>query len=260
MYTTYTPPPTVPVWGVPFAPLTFRQTLEEVEELIACGSPSYFITANVHYAMLTASDPRLDEVNRNAAFVVADGMPLVWATFGRSQRLPERVAGSDLLPALCEQAAAKGHRVYFLGGAPGVGAEAAARLRARFPALQVVGVASPPFRPLTAEEHARLIADVRAAEPDLLFVAFGQPKGEMWVAENCATLGVPVCVQVGASLDFAAGRVPRAPRWVQRAGLEWVYRLYQEPRRLLYRYLCNGLFVLRMVARDALGLTSGSET
>lgn len=238
------------VWGVPFAPVTFEQALDRVDQLIEAGRPQYFITANLHYAMLTAEDPRLAEVNRKAAFIVADGMPIVWASRGRPRRLPERVAGSDLVPALCERAAQRGYRVFFLGGAPDVVQEACRKLHERFPGLQIVGIESPPFRPLTPEEQAQLLARIRDARPHLLFVAFGQPKGELWMAEHCPSLGVPVSVQVGATVDFLAGRVQRAPRWAQRIGLEWAYRISREPRRLTSRYARNFLFAARMLARD----------
>lgn len=241
------------VWGLPLAPLTFQQTLDRVEELIKAGRPSYFITANLQYAMLTAQDRRLDAVNRGAALILADGMPLVWASRWRPARLPERVAGSDLVPALCERAARQGYRVFLLGGTPEVAAEAAGKLCERFPGLQIAGVESPPFRELSAEEEAQVVAHVRAARPDLLFVAFGQPKGELWLAEHCQALGVPACAQIGATLDFLAGRVHRAPRWVQRVGMEWAYRLYQEPTRLALRYGRNFLFAFKMLALDFLG-------
>jgi N-acetylglucosaminyldiphosphoundecaprenol N-acetyl-beta-D-mannosaminyltransferase len=245
------------VWGLPLAPLTSADVVDRVDELIRAGVPSYFITANVHYAMLTARAARLADVNRKAAFVVADGMPLVWASRWLRTPLPERVTGVDLLPALCERAALRGHRVFFLGGAPGVAEAAAERLCERFPALQIVGVESPPYRQLSPEERQQQHDRIRAARPDLLFVAFGQPKGEYWIDENCEALGVPVSVQVGASLDFVAGRVLRAPRWVQRVGLEWAYRLWREPSRLAVRYLHNGLFALAMCARTLIGLGRG---
>jgi N-acetylglucosaminyldiphosphoundecaprenol N-acetyl-beta-D-mannosaminyltransferase len=225
--------------------------LDKVDELIRAGRPSYFITANLHYAMLTARDSRLKPLNARAAFVLTDGMPLIWASHWRTRKLPERVAGSDLVPALCGRAAEQGHRVYLLGGAPGVAEEAARRLLERYPKLQIVGVAAPDLCSMSEADIRDLIGKIRAAKPDLLFAAFGQPKGELWLAKNCEALGVPVTVQVGASLDFVAGRVPRSPRWMQRVGLEWVYRLWREPRRLLGRYTANGLFALRMLARDA---------
>jgi N-acetylglucosaminyldiphosphoundecaprenol N-acetyl-beta-D-mannosaminyltransferase len=241
------------VWGLPLAPLTFQQTLEKVDQLIKAGRPSYFITANLNYAMLTAQDARLQAVNQGAAFILADGMPLVWASRWRPERLPERVAGADLVPALCERAARQGHRVFFLGGPPGVAEEAARILRERWPQLQIVGTAAPPFRDLSAEESSRLLASIRDARPDLLFIAFGQPKGELWMAEHCRTLGVPVCVQIGGSFNFITGTVRRAPRWLQRLGGEWGYRLYREPR-LALRYAQNARFLVSMVARDLFSL------
>ena len=237
-------PPPVTVWGLPLAPLTFSATLHLIDAWVADGTPRYVITANVHYAMLTTTDPRLGPVTRGAAVVLADGMPLVWAAHGR---LPERVAGSDLVPALCQRAAQRGHRVFLLGAAHGVAERAAANLQARFPGLVIAGTLAPPFRDWTVAETAETVAIVRAARPDLLFVAFGQPKGELWVAENYRDLGVPVTMQIGATLDFVAGRVRRAPRWLQRIGLEWAFRLLREPRRLAGRYFRDGLFVVRML-------------
>jgi N-acetylglucosaminyldiphosphoundecaprenol N-acetyl-beta-D-mannosaminyltransferase len=238
------------VWGLPLAPFDFGQAIAEVHRLIGEGRPSFLITANLHYAMLTSRDPRLARVNEAAAFLVADGMPLVWASRWRTSTLPERVTGSDLIPALCGEAARAGYRVFLLGGGPGIGDEAARRLRERHPDLQIVGIESPPFRELTAEEDEQLCARIRAASPDLLIMAFALPKGELWIAEHCERLGVPVTVQGGASLDFIAGRVRRSPRWLQRIGFEWLYRLYLEPGRLFRRYAANAWFALRMLARD----------
>jgi N-acetylglucosaminyldiphosphoundecaprenol N-acetyl-beta-D-mannosaminyltransferase len=240
------------VWGLPLAPLTFDQALEKVASLIRDGSPTYFITANLHYAMLTARDKRLPPLNAGASFVLTDGMPLVWASRWRKRKLPERVAGSDLVPALCGMAAERGYRVFLLGGGPGVAEAAASRLLERYPTLQIAGTAAPNLGSMTDEEKSKLIAEIRASRPHLLFAAFGQPKGELWLAEHGEALGVPVTVQVGASLDFVAGRVPRSPRWMQRVGLEWVYRLWREPRRLVRRYISNGLFALGMLARDTI--------
>jgi N-acetylglucosaminyldiphosphoundecaprenol N-acetyl-beta-D-mannosaminyltransferase len=244
----------VRVWGLPLARFTFDQALEHIDRLIESGRPHYLITANTHYAMLSKRDAGLAAVNARATFIVADGMPLVWASRWKGRPLPERVTGADLFPALCARAAARGYRVFLLGGAPGVGGAAASRLRTTYPGLQVVGVESPPFRALSPEEQAELADRIRSARPDLLFVAFTQPRGEQWLAENVAALDVPVCLNVGAALDFVAGRVPRAPRIIQRLGLEWAYRLYREPSRLLFRYTANGLFVLRMLGWDLLTL------
>ena len=181
---------------------------------------------------------------------MADGAPLVWASRWQRSPLPERVAGSDLIFELCAKAAQEGYRVFFLGGAPGVAEEAARRLQARYPELQVVGTECPPFREPTAAEQAQLTARIRSAHPDLLIAAYTMPRGERWLAANLAALGVPVGVNVGAAIDFAAGRVRRAPRRLQTAGLEWAFRLALEPRRLFARYARNAWFILRMVMRD----------
>lgn len=239
-------PTPVQVWGLPLVPLTLARAKDVIDDWIAERTPRYVITANVHYAMLLSRDQRLAAVTQGAAAVFADGMPLVWAARGQ---LPERVTGSDLAPALCARAAERGYRIFLLGAAPGVAEEAAANLRVRFPGINVVGTLAPPFRDWSPQERFEINAAIRDARPDLLFVAFGQPKGEVWVAENYQDLNVPVTIQIGATLDFLAGRVPRAPRWIQRIGLEWAYRMLQEPRRLMGRYFQNGLFVAKMLMR-----------
>lgn len=240
------------IWGVPFAPMTLEETVNAIDALIEERRPSYFITANLHYVMLTRDHPDLGPINERAAFILADGAPVVWAARKRPTPLPERVAGSDLIFHLCDLSARKGRRLFFLGAPEGVAEEAADKLRERYPGLQVVGTECPPFRKPTDEEHEQLLDRIRATNPDILFVAFGQPKGERWIFANHERLGVPVCVQVGASLEFAAGRFARAPRWMQRTGLEWAFRLLQEPRRLFSRYARNAGFMGRMIVHDLL--------
>jgi N-acetylglucosaminyldiphosphoundecaprenol N-acetyl-beta-D-mannosaminyltransferase len=238
------------VWGVPFAPLTLDQAVAAVSELAARRRPTYIITANTHYVMVSESMPDVQAINEAAAFIVADGKPIVWASRIQGTRLPERVAGSDMIFHLSEEAARRGFRVFLLGGQEGVAVEAAERLVERYPGLLIVGVECPPFRQPTPEEEKALFDRIRQARPDLLLVAFGQPKGERWIARHLDELGVPVSIQVGASLDFAAGRIRRAPRWMQKSGLEWAYRLWLEPRRLAGRYARNAWFIGRMMARS----------
>jgi N-acetylglucosaminyldiphosphoundecaprenol N-acetyl-beta-D-mannosaminyltransferase len=248
----------VDVWGVPFAPLTLEQAVASVSDLIRAGRPSFFITAPTHYAMLTDELPDLREINKRAAFIVADGKPLVWASRLQGSPLPERVAGSDLIFRLCEEAAREGFRVFLLGGGEGVAVEAASRLVERYPGLQIVGTECPPFREPTPAEEGALWERIRCARPDLLFVAFGQPKGERWIFGHYQRLGVPVSVQIGASLDFAAGRIRRAPRWMQDTGLEWAFRLWLEPRRLAGRYARNAWFIGRRLVRSLLTSNKGT--
>ena len=238
------------VWGLPLSPFSLAETNETVNQLVERRQSAYFITANTHYAMLTREHPELHQVNAGAAFLVADGAPLVWASRRRPAALPERVAGSDLIFTLSELAARKGYRVFFAGGAPGVAEAAAQRLSACYPALQVAGTASPHFRDLSTAEYARLKRQIAEARTDILILAATMPLGELWLSAHLADLGVPLGVNLGAAIDFAAGRVDRAPRWMQQTGLEWAFRLLLEPRRLFPRYARNAWFILNMALRD----------
>ncbi len=240
-------PNPIRVWGVPFSPLTLEESVQYISQLVAAAKPSYVITANLHYVMLTEELPKLRDFNERAAVILADGMPLVWASRLQKTPLPERVAGSDLIWKLCEQAARFGHRIFILGGAPGIPEEAARKLQARFPGIAIAGTLSPPFRKLTEVEEELMRAQIRDSKPHILIVAFGQPKGEFWIAANYEKLMIPVCIQLGASVDFVAGKVHRAPRWLQRIGFEWAFRLAQEPRRLFLRYARNMIFLVRML-------------
>jgi N-acetylglucosaminyldiphosphoundecaprenol N-acetyl-beta-D-mannosaminyltransferase len=244
------------IWGVPFSPLTRAAAAELVMKLVEARRPSMFVTANTHYTMLTNHNPALGEVNSRAAFVLADGAPLVWASRLKRTPLPERVAGSDLIFDLCELAAARSYRPFLLGGGPGVAEAAAEQLVDRFPGLQIAGTACPSNLGASANECEELIEQVREARPDLLFAALGQPKGELWLARHLDRLRVPACVQIGASLDFIAGRVRRAPPWVQRIGMEWAYRLSLEPARLGPRYARNAGFLAKRIMVDLISRRS----
>jgi N-acetylglucosaminyldiphosphoundecaprenol N-acetyl-beta-D-mannosaminyltransferase len=178
----------------------------------------------------------------------ADGMPLVWGARALGVRLGDRVTGADLVPAIAERAAARGYSLYLLGATAEVGQRAAAILTERYPGLKIVGVASPP-RSSVLEMDRAYVEAIKAAKPDVLLVALGNPKQEKWIGMYGRELGVPVMMGVGGTLDFIAGKTRRAPRWMQRTGLEWVFRLAQEPRRLWRRYVVDlfsfGLFFLR---------------
>ncbi len=238
------------VWGVPFSPITRAETVEAIGDLIDRGKPRIVITANTHYIMLSDQNEDLRAINAEAALILADGAPPVWSSRLTGRPLPERVAGSDLIFDLAEASARKGHRLFLLGGAEGVAVEAARRLIERYPGLKIAGTECPPFRPPTSEEESALIDRIRAARPDILLVAFGQPKGERWILRYLERLEVPVCMQVGATLDFVAGKIRRAPRWMQKTGLEWAFRLSLEPKRLFMRYASNAWFIARMVVAD----------
>jgi N-acetylglucosaminyldiphosphoundecaprenol N-acetyl-beta-D-mannosaminyltransferase len=248
------------VWRVPFAPLSMTETITKIGDLIEAGRPTYFITANTNYTMLTERNPDLLEINARAAFILADGAPVVWAARWMGSPLPGRVAGSDLVFELSAQAAKKGYRLFFVGGGKGVAEEAARCLCKLYPGLQVVGTECPSLQELTPEEEAALIGRISAARPHILLVAFGQPNGERWIYQHFEKLGMPVSVQVGSSLDIAAGRIRRAPLWMREFGLEWAFRLWQEPRRLSGRYARNAWFIARLLARQLRRATSRRRT
>ena len=243
-------PETVFICGTPFSCVDMAGAVRLADAIVAHRKPRYMVTANVNYLMLEREQPRLREVSRNAAVMLADGKPIVWRSKLSKDPLPERVAGSDLIVELAELASKRGYRVFFLGGAEGVARSAASELKYQFPDLKIAGCYSPPFRELTDEEQERMYARIREAETDILLVAFGQPKGEFWIFDNLKKLGVPLSIQLGASFDFLAGTAKRAPVIWQKLGCEWLYRALSDPARLVPRYAKNLWFVLTTMSRD----------
>lgn len=226
----------VSILGVPFDNVSSAHALARIGELVESRQPHYVVTANVDFLVQAHRDVELRRILIEADLVLCDGTPLVWASRWLGNALPERVAGSDIAPGLIRLCEDRGYRVFLLGAAPGVAAEAADRLQREHPNLQIAGHYAPPFADLLAMDHAAIVARVRAAKPDVLLVSFGCPKQEKWIAMHYRALGVPVCIGVGATIDFLAGRVRRAPRWMRSTGCEWLFRLWLEPRRLYRRY------------------------
>lgn len=229
--------PPIAILGVPFDNVTVSEALVLIEKMVASRRPHYLVTANVDFLVQARSDVELRRILFDANLVLCDGTPLVWASRALGNALPERVAGADVVPLLVRVAAEKGHRVFFLGAAPESISRAVARLQQKHPALQIAGYYSPPFNKLLEMDHDEIVRRIKEARPDMLFVSFGCPKQEKWIAMHYRSLGVPVTVGVGATIDFLAGQVKRAPAWMQRTGTEWVFRMVQEPRRLVRRYL-----------------------
>lgn len=226
----------ISILGVPFDHVTMRQAIAAIEDMIASGEPHYLATANVDFLVQALEDQELRRILLHADMVLCDGTPLVWVSRWLGNPLPERVAGADLAPELLSVAADKGYRIFFLGGKPDVAARAVERLKTRHPEIKIAGSYSPPFAPLEKMDHEEIRERIRAARPDILLVSFGCPKAEKWISLNYQSIEVPVSMGVGATIDFLAGEVKRAPAWMQRAGLEWVFRFLQEPGRLGPRY------------------------
>lgn len=236
---------TVEVLGVPVARLTAAAAREELVRLYERDRPALVAYANAHTLNLASKDSGYREVLRRADIVLNDGAGLAIAGRVFGKPFPENLNGSDFNPQILEEAAARAWPVYFLGAKPGVAEEAARRLSARIPGLRVIGTRDGYFTPSESEAVARSIAETGAG---VLMVAMGNPLQETWLNRHLEATGARLGVGVGAFLDFTAGVVPRAPRWMNRLGVEWAYRLLQEPRRMWRRYvLGNPLFLLRVL-------------
>jgi N-acetylglucosaminyldiphosphoundecaprenol N-acetyl-beta-D-mannosaminyltransferase len=241
----------VVLFGLPFDSLTMAETLDAFEDLIARRKPALVFTPNVQRVVAARRDDSIREIYEEADLLLPDGMPLYWSSRLLRRGLKERVAGSDLIFTFCERASKRGHRVFFLGAAPGVAAQAAENLAARYPGLAVAGTYSPPFGfEADGREVDKIIALLEAARPDLLFLALGLPKEENFLWQNKGRIHVPVSIGVGGSFDFAAGRAKRAPRWIQKIGLEWFFRLVQDPARLWKRYLFSNAYFAYLLAKE----------
>jgi N-acetylglucosaminyldiphosphoundecaprenol N-acetyl-beta-D-mannosaminyltransferase len=243
-------PSRVDVLGVGVSAIRMADALALVEAWIAARERRYVCVVPAHSVMDCQEDPLLRAAVNAAGLVTPDGMSLVWLLRRRGYPDTERVYGPDLLLATCGRSVATGWRHFFLGGEAGVATELAARLQRRFPGLTVAGMLSPPFRVLSAEEDAALCRSVNETSPDIVWVGLGSPKQERWMAAHREALAAPVLIGVGAAFDFLSGRRRQAPRWIQRSGLEWLYRLASEPRRLWRRYIRYPRFVF-LVLRQA---------
>jgi len=217
-------------------PLTFAEAIDAIDDLVRSRRGGSVFTPNVDHVVLADEHAGFRASYARASLCLADGMPLVWASRLLGRPLPQKVSGSDLIGPLMERAAARSWRVYLLGAGPGVAERAAAVFRSR--GVEVVGVDSPLIRdPRSADERGPIVDRIRRAGADLVLVAFGAPKQELFIDAARPEAGAAVMIGIGASLDFVAGAIRRAPRWMSDRGLEWLYRLWREPRRLWRRYL-----------------------
>jgi N-acetylglucosaminyldiphosphoundecaprenol N-acetyl-beta-D-mannosaminyltransferase len=233
--------------------LSFEEALDRIVALACDPEPDYVVTPNVDHVMRVQRHRRFRRVYHEASLVLADGMPVVWASRILGTPVKAKVSGSDLLPGLAPVAAARGLSLYLLGGQPGAAEACARTLTHRTPSLRIAGVHCPePGFHLDPRRNQGVLETVRKAAPDILFVALGTPKQEYWIHQYHRELGVPVSIGVGAAFDFLAGAARRAPVWMQKRGLEWLYRLCCEPRRLWKRYLLDDSPFLYLVMRTAL--------
>jgi N-acetylglucosaminyldiphosphoundecaprenol N-acetyl-beta-D-mannosaminyltransferase len=238
--------PTRDILGTRVALTNYRGAIDAMDGMVESRERGYVCAVAVHALTVGYDDPEMGEALRNATLVLPDGMPVVWAANLLGAMLDDRVYGPELMLRYNDRCAERGHRVWLYGGRDqGSLVQLALNLRKRHPGINIVGGYSPPFRPMTAGEEDALVEQINAAQPDVLWVGIGVPKQEKWMARMRERLEVPVMCAVGAAFDFHAGRISQAPSWMQERGLEWIYRIAQEPRRLLPRYLYfNPRFVL----------------
>lgn len=263
---TVAPPARVNILGVGVSAINMPMALAQIDAWIRAShmnanapahspaSSHYVCVTGVHGIIESQDDEALRQIHNSADLVTPDGMPLVWLCRGQGHPHVGRVYGPDLMLAVCEYGLERGYRHYFFGGAPGTPEKLVARLQSRWPTLQVAGLYSPPFRAPSPQEDEAMVAMLNAARADVIWVGLSTPKQERWMAGHVTRLHAPALIGVGAAFDFHAGLKRQAPLWMQRNGLEWLFRLVTEPRRLWRRYLGNNPRFAGLLLLQRLGL------
>jgi len=247
-------PARVELFGVEIDPLTMDQAVAQVLAWVADPAVRcrFVVTPNVDHIVMLQHHAGLRQAYRDAGMVLVDGAPVVWSSMLLQRPVPERVAGSDLVPRLFDAAPEdRPIKTYLLGAGPGVADRAAANVRSRWPAVEVVGTYCPPIGfERDAAENEAILSRVAAVTPDVLIVGLGAPKQELWVHQHRQRLAAKVALCVGATIDFLAGERQRAPVWMRDVGLEWMYRVASEPKRLAARYARDAWIFPRLLARE----------
>lgn len=239
----------VDVLGVGVSAVDIVMARDEITRWIEERESHYVCVTGVHGVMESQRDPKLLAIHNSSGLTTPDGMPMVWAGRRAGAEWMGRVYGPDLMLSVLERAAERGWKSFLYGGKDGVPELLAARLTERFPKLKIVGTHSPPFRNLTPAEDEDVVTMINESNADLVWVGLSTPKQERWMAGHVGRLKVSALIGVGAAFDFHAGLVPQAPPWMQQSGLEWLYRLAREPRRLWKRYFLNNPGYLVRIAR-----------
>src|SRR3954451_13370387 len=245
-------PPVADVVGIDLALTAYERTMEWMDAAIARGERAIVTAAAVHLVMVAAEDPETREaICRDDVLAVPDGQPLAWALRALGHGAASRVYGPGLMAKYCARSAAGGGKMYLYGGRnQGALVQLTLSLRRMYPGLKIVGGYSPPFRDLAPDEEDWVVADINRSGADVVWVGTGQPKQEKWMAAMRDRLDAPILAGVGAAFDFHAGLIPQAPDWMQALGLEWTFRLAQEPRRLWRRYVRYNPLFMREFARQ----------
>lgn len=230
--------------------LTMDEAIGRIDELVINKKPSYVVTPNVDHIVKLEKDMEFREVYDSADLILTDGMPLLWISHLKKNPIKEKVSGSDLFPKVCELAAKKDYSIFLLGAAEGVAAKAANNLKNKYEGLRIVGTYSPSYGFEKNENEIEYIINlINECKPDILAVGLGAPKQEKFIFKYKDILNVPVSLAIGASIDFEADNIERAPKWMQKSGLEWFYRLIKEPRRMFKRYLIDDIKIFKLVLK-----------
>lgn len=228
--------------------INMKEAVDEVEKLANSSKYNYVVTPNVAHVVFLEEDKEFKEVYDNADLILTDGMPLIWISKYFKCPIKEKVSGSDLFPLICERAAINGHKIFILGAAEGVAKTAADKLCEKYKNLNVVGTYSPPYGFEKDKKEVKKVIDiVNEAEPHILFVGLGAPKQEKFIYKYRDELKVPVSLGIGAAIDFQAGNIKRAPRWMQSSGLEGFYRFFKEPKRMFKRVFIDDFKIFPLV-------------
>lgn len=235
--------------------LTMDETLDAIDSLIKEDNCSYVVTPNVDHIVQLEKDEELKRVYENASLILTDGKPLIWISNWYKTPIKEKISGSDLFPRVCDLAAKKGYTMYLLGAAEGVADKAAKNLMNKYKGLNIVGTYSPPFGfEKDKLELKKIERQIQEVHPDILIVGLGCPKQEKYMYHHCKELDVPISFGLGASIDFEAGNIKRAPRWMSEHGLEWLCRITQDPKRLAKRYLVDDMKIIRIARKYRRGV------
>jgi len=248
------------VLGVEISAVNIPMAVRQIDTWIHRRECNYVCITGVHGVMESQRDAHLKRIHNAAGMVTPDGMPMVWINRLAGNSHVSRVYGPDLMAEVCAQSVAKGQRHFLYGGGDGVAELLAEKLRERFPGIQIVGTCTPPFRPLTEEEDRAVIQQINHSGADIVWVGLSTPKQELWMAKHLGRLHPPVMIGVGAAFDFHAGLKSQAPRWIQKIGMEWFFRLVTEPKRLWRRYLTNNPLFCIYFMLQTLGIVNFSAT
>lgn len=226
------------------------EAIQAIEDMIASEKKSYIVAINVDVVMKIENDSYLKEITDEADMVLVDGKPLEWIAIWHKRPIKAKISGSDLVPILCKRAAEKGYSIFIIGGKEGIAEKAKQNLERDLPGIKIVGTYAPPFGFEKDEKELNRINEmISIAHPDLLIACFGCPKQEKWIYENYQKYDAKVSVCAGATVDFLAGNVNRAPKWMSDHGLEWFYRFLQEPKRMFKRYFVDDVKILKLIRK-----------